>query len=106
MRQHTPGPWQFADHQSHCQITDETGFPLAEVYGRSAFGRELCEANAALICAAPALLAACEALHARLFREQGGQENSRWAAPLELLRRAIAAARGTASGPDTLDLAP
>ena len=55
---HTSGPWSAHDHGSHFQIRDEVQFPLAEVYGRSAFGRELCEGNAALIAAAPELLAA------------------------------------------------
>ncbi len=64
MREHTDGPWTATKKSSHYQITDLGDFPLAEVYGMSAFGPELCEANARLISAAPDLLAALEEVDA------------------------------------------
>lgn len=94
--QHSEGPWhvQGQDHISAYVVTDEAGRVVAETCspseGRTS-GRE--EENAHLIAAAPDLLSVCEVLHARLFREQRGRENSKWAAPLELLRKVIAQAK-------------
>lgn len=44
----------------------------------------------------PELLHACELLHTRLHREQGGREHSEWEAPLRLLSDVIAKAKGKA----------
>lgn len=101
MAGHTRGDWDFAcdgygkvqhSRKYDCvfaSIRDEGGERLVTIAARIEN-----PADARLIAAAPDLLAACEALHVRLFREQGGQENSPWAAPLAVLSKAIAKAKG------------
>lgn len=96
MSEHTPGPWHLTrGHLGEYQIRDEAERIVAETQWAGCVttsGNE--EANARLIHAAPALLAACEALEVRLFREQGGQDDSPWETPLALLRKAIRKAKG------------
>ena len=62
---HTPGKWRIKDCGSHFQIHCED-FPIAEVYGRSAYGTERCQANAELMSAAPDLK---QALHDILYSD-------------------------------------
>jgi hypothetical protein len=102
MASHTPGVWTVGAKGGGCVVTDgvHTRDAALDAEERGYYGGALiaesirCQADARLIAAAPELLAACEALHARLFREQGGQERSPWSAPVELLRKAIALAKG------------
>ncbi len=93
---HTPGPWRWVGkgHNLSVKEGDElhSDGEMCGVLGVDY--RVPNDANARLIAAAPELLAACEALHARLFREQGGQPNSPWAAPLAVLQKAICKAKG------------
>lgn len=103
MMAHSPGPWTFDDdrgrqyEQFHvcedgCHVVLGTG---SEALVSDQDDEDRAIANAHLIAAAPEMLSVLEALHVRLFREQGGREGSPWAAPLELIRATIAKARGT-----------
>jgi hypothetical protein len=98
MSKHTPGPWKVSQPPDALAVLRADGIAVASLdYDGSGSGdcdEATAEANARLIAAAPALLAACEALEVRLFREQGGRENSPWAAPLALLHKVIAKATG------------
>lgn len=94
MHDYTPGPWTQERRQATIAILDSDGLVLGEVYGRVARSPEIEQANAHLIATAPELLLVCETLHVRLFHEQGGQEDSPWAAPLALLRGVIRKACG------------
>ena len=83
----TPGPWVVSRPAlrggAYCVLSERDGdAAVALVYGRSQT-----DANAALIAAAPDLLAACRAaLHDRMFKD--------WPEIATLLRDAIAKAEG------------
>ena len=57
--QHTPGPWSIDRAYGDCCVAGRDGDRIAAVYGYD-YGED--EANAALIAAAPDLLAACQAV--------------------------------------------
>jgi hypothetical protein len=94
---HTRGPWTarllHETERTYCTILARPG-DIATIGSSRGMPADEIEANARLIAAAPELLSACQVLHARLFHEQGGQENSPWAAPLRLLAQVIAKAEG------------
>ncbi len=100
---HTPGPWQQHDHD-YCpfEIWGALDGPLED---GKIHGEQVCDiiegddaernhANARLIAAAPELLSACEVLHVRLFAEQNGDPDSKWASALAVLSRVIRKATG------------
>jgi hypothetical protein len=96
---HTQLPWSVNEPPDALAIVAADGREIASMeHDTDEMTADEGEANAAFIVLAvnahDDLLAACEALHVRLFREQGGQENSPWAAPLRLLSNAIAKAEG------------
>lgn len=99
MPQHTPGPWGALslglDAPAGSNETYEVwAGDITPDQMIAVLAGENQEANALLIAAAPDLLTACEAMHARLFREQGGDPNSPWRAAVDMLRAAIAKATG------------
>lgn len=73
---HTPGPWETtgdACHPRNIRITSPGRRHIAKVYAESLNRDEACEANAALIAAAPELLEGCEIAY-RLCKERGDYE--------------------------------
>jgi len=91
---HSPGPWTFHERSSHFQIQNEAEFPLAEVYGKSAFSRGLCEANARLIAAAPELLAAFQRIAGLQEEMDGTSFEEAFLVAENIARAAIALATG------------
>lgn len=95
MAEHTPGPWATSNRpDGDVEITDKDGSVLASAYGDNCDPK--CwpvAANAAVIAAAPELLAACKAALT------GSRRRNRWGAGLAAdteikLRTAIAEAEG------------
>jgi hypothetical protein len=92
---YTKAPWHI------CEVTgrglklirDENGYCVAEAVKPANSGAAYidADANAALIAAAPELLAACEAMAAQLG---GGDSFTQWEAAKAQLLAAIAKARG------------
>ena len=83
--QHTPGPWELIPASDRCPwpavIRGETGGFL--VHGIS---KQLCDADARLIAAAPELLEALQDLCRRLGPSYFLEQN--WAAPLSAIAKA------------------
>lgn len=96
---YTRGPWKMtedAGHPANIRVTSTARRHVAKVYALSLDRDVVAEANAALICAAPDLLAACEAMIYPLERIEGGYHVAPITATALLgeLRSAIARARG------------
>ena len=95
---HTPGEWRFVN-QCPALYTNAImgdGHIIAKVlYWSGSENVTEFHANAALIAAAPELLAACEAAHT-LLEKAGGKSLSEWhAMVIEKLEAAIKKAKGT-----------
>lgn len=102
---HTPGPWHIIHEPTlstyHIRVEDLDAAPVASLFyssggSRPQLSRELIDANARLIAAAPDLLAACEA--ALSFGEGHPDRTPSWhdarLATQLTLRAAIAKAKG------------
>ena len=97
---HTPGPWHIIHEPTlntyHIRVEDLDAAPVASLFyssggSRPQLSRELIDANARLIAAAPDLLAACE----RMVRDQDRPVFSAdFRGAVDELRAAIAKAQG------------
>lgn len=105
--QHTPGPWSRGRNGDNCgdglAIIGPDGCEvIAKVYGKGyPIGQgyhPVSEADAALIAAAPAMLAALEPAETIIADHVAGVERSAWPEVLHFIRAAIAQARGTPTG--------
>jgi hypothetical protein len=105
-RQYTPGPWEKVRyHGEHGAEGHWSGWHVKQPDSGLAdvayvddvdYGPEVAEANAALIAAAPDLLAACEALLADVarYRGRGGSLTDEEAAHVAAMQAAVDSARG------------
>lgn len=104
---HTPGPWHITHEPTlntfHVRIEDIDAAPIASLFyssggSRPQLSRELIDANARLIAAAPHMLAACRAMLADLreARDTGACGRSRDSQIVDLAA-AIARAEGGAA---------
>ena len=100
---HTPGPWSVASYEAGKVVIEaHDGSDVAELIWCDKPGIvEMCKADAALIAAAPDLLAACKEAIAELTNARGGYPSwnatpGRVQCALNLLRAAIARAEGGA----------
>lgn len=63
---HVPGPWMISNGNTEAEIVNDDGRSVANFSGFVDISDEQADANAALICAAPDLIAACKELIAAL----------------------------------------
>lgn len=95
--QHTPGPWEVSYRDLSVQIYGANGSGIGEVYGWSAGSQAVQQeafANAHLIAAAPAMLAALRAMVGVTINS--GQVSDDMAPALEMALAAIKQATGEA----------
>ena len=100
---HTPGPWHIIHEPTlstyHIRVEDLDAAPVASLFyssggSRPQLSRELIDANARLIAAAPDLLAACEAIMPHLDSDLNAHEP--WVKEISAMAAAIAKAKGVA----------
>lgn len=89
---HTPGPWK-AEGWESVVVNDANGNTLVLMPGAS-YGLAAVKANAALIAAAPDLLAACKAVEDAWTGGESGDWRGALDLALGMARAAIAKARG------------
>lgn len=100
--QHTPGPWRFDTKMNPPQIRgpegygNSSGLTLAIPHKNPGLPCEQWEANARLIAAAPELLSALE-LAWQLIQQSGMSVDDRPGSSFDVIRAAIAKAKGGAA---------
>lgn len=95
MSKHTPGPWHTGNGNATRIIYAADGYAVADAKAYHGVPIAQCEANAALIAAAPELLAACHyALDCATNKRDGRTLEEMAAKVREMLADAIAKAEG------------
>ena len=92
MSKHTPGPWHIVNLKDAIGIYSADGRFVARIPNSFEETEDRRRADAALMCAAPDMLAALEACELRLTRL--GQDSQKVTAELKRARAAIAKATG------------